>query len=207
MSDATHISWAAARINVSESTAIKLGSGDNSTVYRLASWFLKIGVDLAPECERLQWLQGRLPVPEVVAFESLNGNDALVTTAVVGVDLADLKSQRPAGAIVEMLAAALREFHAADTTGCPFKAQIPGDVLVHGDACLPNILCHNGGALSGFVDLGGMGVGDVEVDLSAAVWSLQYNLGPGHGREFLSAYGLPNATDEEADRLARMYGD
>ena len=164
-------------------------------------------MDLAPECERLQWLQGRLPVPEVVAFESLNGNDALVTTAVAGMDLADLKSQRPAGAIVEMLAAALREFHAADTTGCPFKAQIPGAVLVHGDACLPNILCHNGGALSGFVDLGGMGVGDVEVDLSAAVWSLQYNLGPGHGREFLSAYGLPDATDKDAGRLARMYGD
>ena len=51
-----------------------------------------------------------------------------------------------------------------------------------------------------------MGVGDVEVDLSAAVRSLQYNLGPGFGRAFLTAYGRPDATDRDVDRLWSMYG-
>jgi aminoglycoside phosphotransferase len=50
-----------------------------------------------------------------------------------------------------------------------------------------------------------MGVGDVEVDLSAAVWSLQYNLGPGYGRGFLKAFGRPDATDRDVDRLRAVY--
>jgi kanamycin kinase len=75
---------------------------------------------------------------------------------------------------------------------------------VHGDACLPNIIVGDG-ALNGYIDLGDMGVGDVEVDLSAAVWSLQYNLGPGFGRGFLTAYGLSDATDQDVDRLWLMY--
>jgi hypothetical protein len=49
-----------------------------------------------------------------------------------------------------------------------------------------------------------MGVGDVEVDLSAAVWRLQYNLGPGFGLGFLNAYGRMDATDRDVDRLWSM---
>ena len=45
-----------------------------------------------------------------------------------------------------------------------------------------------------------MGVGDVEVDLSAAVWSLQYNLGPVR-LGFLKAYGRPDATEHDVERL------
>jgi kanamycin kinase len=59
--------------------------------------------------------------------------------------------------------------------------------------------------VNGYIDLGEMGVGDAEADLSAAVWSLQYNLGPGLGERFLSAYGFPDATDHDACRLWAMY--
>lgn len=75
--------------------------------------------------------------------------------------------------IAEMLASALREFHSVDAIGCPFKAYMPGESLVHGDACLSNIICRDHGTENGYIDLGEMGVGDVEVDLSAAVWSLE----------------------------------
>jgi kanamycin kinase len=87
-----------------------------------------------------------------------------------------------------MLASALRTFHSVNATDCPFEAYVPGESLVHGDACRPNIIVGDGG-LNGYIDLGDMGVGDVEVDLSAAVWSLQYNLGPGFGLGCLKAYG------------------
>ena len=80
-----------------------------------------------------------------------------------------------------MLASALRAFHSVSAEDCPFEAYVPGESLVHGDACLPNIIVGDDGS-NGYIDLGDMGVGDVEVDLSAAVWSLQYNLGPGFGR-------------------------
>ncbi len=56
-----------------------------------------------------------------------------------------------------------------DADDCPFNAVISGDVLVHGDACLPNIIFRSDGTLSGFVDLGEMGVGHIEIDLLAAV--------------------------------------
>jgi aminoglycoside phosphotransferase len=44
---------------------------------------------------------------------------------------------------------------------------------VHGEACLPNILGRDDGMVTGYFDRGEMGVDDIEVDLSAAVGSLQ----------------------------------
>jgi aminoglycoside phosphotransferase len=209
MSEATYIRWAADRLNVPDPVVKKARGGDNSTVYEIASvearWFLKIGDHLERECARLRWLQGRLPIPQVVALDTAAERDALLMSAVAGTDLAALAKRLRPDSVVEMLASALRTFHSANASDCPFTAYIPGKTLVHGDACLPNILCGDDGRLNGYVDLGDMGAGDVEVDLSAAVWSLQYNLGPGLGLRFLRAYGLPEATERDVDRLRNMY--
>jgi kanamycin kinase len=208
VSAATYISWAAARLSVTDPRVNRARSGDNSTVFEIESgdgrWFLKIGDRLARECAALGWLAGRLPVPQVVAFNQVAGVDALLMTAVPGTNLAALAKSRPPAAIVEMLASALRAFHSVSARDCPFEAYIPGESLVHGDACLPNIVVGDDGP-AGYIDLGDTGVGDVEVDLSAAVWSLQYNLGPGFGRAFLAAYGRPGATERDVDRLRAMY--
>jgi len=208
VSEATYKRWAAAQLNVTDPSVKRAHSGDNSTVFEIAAgdtrWFLKIGHRLARECAGLRWLQGRLPVPQVVAFDQVGGADALLMAAVPGTNLAALAKSQPPGGIVEMLASALRSFHSVSAQDCPFEAYIPGESLVHGDACLPNIMV-GGNGLSGYIDLGDMGVGDVEVDLSAAVWSLQYNLGPGFGRAFLTAYGRPDATERDVDRLRAMY--
>jgi aminoglycoside phosphotransferase len=183
-------------------------SGDNSTVFEITSgdarWFLKIGGRLARECAGLRWLDGRLPVPQVVAFDQAGAVDALLMTAVPGTNLAARAKSLAPDRIVEMLASALRAFHSVNATDCPFEAYVPGESLVHGDACLPNIIVADDGS-HGYIDLGDMGVGDVEVDLSAAVWSLQYNLGPGFGLRFLRAYGRADATGRDADRLRDMY--
>ncbi len=61
-------------------------------------------------------------------------------------------------------------------------------VVCHGDYCVPNILFHEG-SLSGFVDLGELGVADVWWDLAVATWSLDWNLGPGFQEFFLKEYG------------------
>lgn len=208
MSEATYTRWAAVQLNVTDLSVKRARSGDNSTVFEIAAgdtrWFLKIGDRLARECAGLRWLQGRLPIPRVVAFDQMGGADALLMAAVPGTNLAALAKSRPPGRIVEMLASALRAFHSASAEDCPFEAYVPGESLVHGDACLPNIIAGDDGS-NGFIDLGDMGVGDVEVDLSAAVWSLEYNLGPGFGRAFLTAYGRPGATERDVDRLRAMY--
>jgi aminoglycoside phosphotransferase len=209
VSEATSISWALDRLNVPFPIVKKARSGDNSAVFEIASgdarWFLKIGDHLAPECARLQWLQGRLPTPEVVAFDPVGEQEALLMSAVPGTNLAALAKRLSPDKIVEMLASALQAFHSVSTSGCPFKSYMPGESLLHGDACLPNIVGRDDGTVNGYIDLGEMGVGDIEVDLSAAVWSLQYNLGPGLGERFLRAYGFPHATDHDVRRLWTMY--
>ncbi len=115
MSEATYISWAFNRLNVPFPVVKKARSGDNSTVFDFVSgdarWFLKIGDRLVPECARSQWLQGRLPVPDVVALDPVGEQEALLMSAVPGTNLAVLAKRLSPDKIVEMLATALRSFH------------------------------------------------------------------------------------------------
>ncbi len=62
-------------------------------------------------------------------------------------------------------------------------------VLCHGDYCLPNVLIDSG-CVSGYVDLGELGLADRWWDLSVATWSLTWNLGPGWEDVFLDVYGI-----------------
>lgn len=74
------------------------------------------------------------------------------------------------------------------------------DTLLHGDYCLPNILLDDW-RFSGFIDLGGGGVGDRHFDLFWGIWSLSFNLKTDAFRQrFLDAYGR-ELVNEEALRL------
>ncbi|MBC7708152.1 phosphotransferase [Polaromonas sp.] len=201
------VNWALKLLGVPCSVG-EVRSGAHSAVFKLASgntvWYLKIADDLSLEIEKLKWLQGTLPVPKIVAKNMRDYQQALLMTEVEGRDLAELSESLQANDIVTKYASALKEFHSKSSQDCPFKAYIPGTTLVHGDACLPNIL-FSANNLSGFVDLGDMGLGDVEVDLSAAIWSLQFNLGRGYGSQFLEAYGYSNISEAEVERLKQVY--
>ncbi|MBX3011982.1 MAG: aminoglycoside 3'-phosphotransferase [Caldilineaceae bacterium] len=63
-------------------------------------------------------------------------------------------------------------------------------VLTHGDYCLPNILLE-GDQVSGFVDLGRVGVADRYRDLALVQRSLIRNCGPAWVPYFFAEYGLP----------------
>jgi len=93
-------------------------------------------------------------------------------------------------------ASAAEALHVIETRGQLLRR----DTLLHGDYCLPNVLL-DGWAFSGFVDLGGGGVGDRHVDIFWALWSLWFNLKTGKYRErFIDAYGRANV-DEEMLRI------
>ena len=69
------------------------------------------------------------------------------------------------------------------------QGTLRSDVLIHGDACLPNIIAREG-EFSSFIDLGLAGAGDRHIDLFWAVWSLQFNLKTDRYTElFLDLYG------------------
>ena len=70
------------------------------------------------------------------------------------------------------------------------------DTLLHGDYCLPNIMLDNW-RFSGFIDLGGAGVGDRHVDLFWGRWTLNFNLKTdAYCERFLDAYGRENIEPE-----------
>jgi aminoglycoside phosphotransferase len=207
--DRAPIEWACGLIRPEVTKVVSVRSGDESAVYEISTanrrWFLKLASNLGQEKDCLRWLSGRIPVPTVVDFLPSFERDALLTTGIDGTDLAQLSASWPADKVVSRLAQALRRFHAIDITNFEFGSPPPGAVLVHGDACLPNIMFLPDGTLSGFVDLGNLHAGDVEDDLSAALWSLQRNLGFGYGPGFLTEYGIIDADDALAERLRSKY--
>lgn len=65
-------------------------------------------------------------------------------------------------------------------------------VIAHGDFCLPNVLIDpETEQITGFVDLGRMGVSDRWLDLALCIRSITLNLGGIWTESFLNAYGVP----------------
>lgn len=178
------------------------------TVWRVTSdtgsVFVKRAASLRPEFDRLEWLRGRWPVAEPVGLFHEMGDDWLVTHALEGVPIYHPSVGWAPERVARELGAILRTLHATDAADCPFGTRKPGNVLLHGDYCLPNVLVHEG-RLSGLVDVGGAGLGNPEDDLAAGVWTLQYNYGKGFARTFLEAYGWPPMTDAAIEKLRRKY--
>ena len=178
------------------------------TVWRLSgetgSVFIKRAADLTGERDRLAWLAGRWPVPEVVGFHHEMGDDWLVTHEVPGVPMSQPSIGWEASRVATKLGEILRVLHSTDAAGCPFGVKKRGHVLIHGDYCLPNVLVQDG-EVSGIVDVGQSGLGNPEDDLAAGVWTLRYNFGKGFARPFLDAYGWPPMTDQSIEKLRRRY--
>ncbi len=202
------INWAEKQLG--NATVTKEDYGDQSKVFKLhaasGNYFLKIGAGLEKERERLEWLNGKLPVPKVVGSAKIDDKDILLLSAIEGKNLAALSKEWPAEKVVDKLVKALHQFHAVDAKNCPFGSFEIGKVLVHGDACLPNFVFQDDN-FSGYIDLGDLMVASPEIDFSAAIWSLQYNLGIGYGRMFLEKYGVKSVTDELVKRLWLQYED
>lgn len=70
-------------------------------------------------------------------------------------------------------------------------------VVTHGDFCLPNLMLQQW-ELSGFIDLGSLGVADRYQDLALCTNSLRYNLGTDqYNQLFFETYGLTKVNDEK----------
>ena len=143
-------------------------------------------------------------MPKVAGFFHEFGDDWLVTYEVPGVPMHHTSLGWDPDRVAKTLGEILRGLHTTEAAGCPFGVGKRGNVLVHGDYCLPNVLVQDG-KLSGLVDVGQSGLGDPEVDLAAGVWTLQYNFGKGFARAFLEVYGWPPMTDQAIEKLRRRY--
>ena len=84
------------------------------------------------------------------------------------------------------------------------KDSLRSDVLIHGDYCLPNLML-DGWRFSGFIDVGGGGLGDRHMDLFWGIWSLEFNLKTNRYNErFLDAYGRDDVEPEMLRTVAAL---
>lgn len=179
--------------------------------------YLTQGPGLVAEADVLRRLEvfggevGGLRIPELLAVQEGDGSgpDRLLTAEVPGRDLTQLVDQPER--VVRLLASALRMLHAAPTAPLRDLAGVGAGadaVIVHGDACLPNVLVDAAGeAPTGLVDVGEMRLGRREDDLAAACWSIGYNVGIEWGSAFLRHYGWEYDNEQTARDLAADYGE
>ena len=208
---ATAIRWARTLLNTPGFTTEVADRGDAATTYRLSdhgtvAGYLKVGhCGLAAERDRLIWLGDRVAVPRVLGFAGSDGQEWLLTAPLAGADLSQPAHIADPHRLVPLLASALTRLHSLDPAECPFGRSQDGAVVIHGDACLPNFVFDTTD-FTGYLDVGDVRLGKPDVDLAAAVWSLDHNLGPGFGGELLRRYGWPQDDEATVERLRRAYG-
>ena len=84
------------------------------------------------------------------------------------------------------------------------RDRLKQDTLIHGDACLPNIICRDG-EFSTFIDCGLAGRGDRHIDLFWAIWSLQFNLKTeNYTDHFLDLYGRESVDFQTLKTVAAL---
>ncbi|MCH9687807.1 MAG: aminoglycoside 3'-phosphotransferase [Deltaproteobacteria bacterium] len=137
-----------------------------ATVVQLAATLRQLHAVPIDDCP----FDARLPV----LMERVRTN-----VAMEWVDEEDFDPERRGWTGAEVLA----ELEASQPSGDP-------SVLTHGDPCLPNVVLDGAGGY-GWIDLGGLGVGDPYRDLALMARSAEYNLGRGWGERLLEAYGGP----------------
>ena len=167
-----------------------IGRSGNSVYAVGKDLYLKVSPhieDLRRERDTDIWLEGKLPggisIPRVGAYDEvihpISGEmlGYLLTSSVSGTPASSPPYIKDPTRLCNLLADAVRIFHELSPEGCPAPADKlrPGDVVIHGDFCLPNILLHRS-RVNGYVDLGHVTVGDPWEDYAWCLWSLEYNL-------------------------------
>ncbi|MCM3657122.1 aminoglycoside 3'-phosphotransferase [Agromyces mediolanus] len=171
------------------------------------------GESLADEAERLRWLAGRVPAPQVLDAGTDASGEWLLTTAIPARSAVDERWLAEPAVAVRAIAEGLRRLHALDPDGCPYDwgvehrlellrrdgRRVPGELLdapsadlvvCHGDPCAPNTLLGDDGSFAAIVDAARIGVADRWADLAVASMSLDWNYGPGWQPAFFRAYGV-----------------
>lgn len=203
------LDWVREKLGIQEFVSVEtIRSAEENAVTRVETdkgiFILKQGPNLEGEKDLLIWLDSKLPVPKVIAWQDGNEQDNLLMTYIEGEDLARFSEKISGEELVSLLAETLHLIHSIDISDCPFGKKNNNSVFIHGDACLPNFIFDESG-LKGIIDLGRSGIGKEEDDLAAAIWSLDFNFGPELGAAFLRSYGFASPTNDDAERLKLKY--
>lgn len=116
----------AKKINGKNLTFDTLGESDSS-VYLLDNAVLKIektGDNANREAEALQWLCGKLPVPQVLAFAQENGFNYLLMSKMHGTMACDVLADDTIDMAVTALADGLKQLWSVEISDCPLDSRL-----------------------------------------------------------------------------------
>ena len=153
-------------------------SGDD--VYAFGNkYILKVSEELArlqQEFNKDTWVSNHIPSGKPMVFIIEEGKAYYLREYMEGDNLCEKDYLKDPYKLIDLLVEGLNIIHNAKVDSDEYVVMEGYKTLIHGDYCLPNILVKNG-KISGFVDLGGAGVGDPWIDYAWCIWSLEYNLG------------------------------
>ena len=114
------------------------GGYTQTSTYRLElqgqpSRFLKVAPkshwdELRSEKDKLKWLKGKLPVPDVLAFGEEHGTEFLLLSAIPGLEASSLPDGDSSPGVVRLLAAGLRMVHEVPIDRCPFDMSLQAEL-------------------------------------------------------------------------------
>ncbi len=185
---------------------------DSSCSPRARVWFAdgkeQVYIKTAPkgsletEAEMATFFHRKNLGAQVLAYTQADA-DWMITSRIPGRDCLAEEYLASPDRLSETLGTLLRMLHSINYAGCPVRNCNPSwltpssQVLVHGDYCLPNILLNNW-QFSGFLDVGGGGIGDRHLDLYWGAWSILYNLKEKRWcTRFLDAYGRSDINTDQ----------
>lgn len=184
-------------------------------IYSDRGFYIKMAekTALAREAEMTAlFAQNGIGVP-LLAYVTEGDKDYMVTEAAVGEDLTMMLDEPKK--ICRIMAEGMQHLHRLDMADMPlspdmvayteagYGEQMPADTCIHGDFCLPNVICRDG-KFGCLIDMGQAGRGNRHIDLYWALWSLQFNLKTDKYTDyFLDAYG-GEWVDKDRLRIAQL---
>lgn len=80
--------------------------------------------NLYQEKEKLEWLQGKLSVPEVLYHDTDEVNEYLLITEIKGINASDKSNKANLSLLIEQLALGLKTIHSLSIESCPFNQNL-----------------------------------------------------------------------------------
>lgn len=80
--------------------------------------------NLYHEKEKLEWLQGKLSVPEVLYYDKDEANEYLLITEIKGINASDKLYEANLSYLMELLALGLKTLHGLSIESCPFNQKL-----------------------------------------------------------------------------------
>jgi kanamycin kinase/aminoglycoside 3'-phosphotransferase-2 len=114
--------WEQITIGLSESKTFLLKTNNHNQYLKIQS--IHAVENLQDEKNRLEWLQGKLPVPKVLHYEKDKENEYLLLSEIKGKDASHQSYETNLPQLMKLLAEGVKMMHGISIKDCPFNEKL-----------------------------------------------------------------------------------